>query len=316
MKPHLKKAAMLLGLSAISMSSFAVSTQCTSKEFTLQLLGSGGPISDDMRASSGELIWWKGKPRVLIDAGGGTFLRFGQSGAHLEDVDFIGISHFHTDHSADLPAILKNSVFFSQEKDIDIAGPQGSDDFPSLTQFMHRMFAPGTGAFSYLAGMFDGSDGVNIKVHLTDVDYHLTTPTQVFDKDGLKISAIGIPHGNVPNLAYRVDTDEGSIVISADQNGSNPAFINFAKGADILLLPAAITEDADAASKFLHGTPSAMAKLAKASAPKMVVLNHFMGKSLVEKDQTLAIFKQYYNGPVYAGRDLSCFPVTAPTKGE
>ncbi|WP_158773477.1 MBL fold metallo-hydrolase [Cobetia sp. L2A1] len=299
----------------ISAPTWASSTQCSSKDFSLQMLGSGGPISDDMRASSGELVWWKGKPRVLIDAGGGTFLRFGQSGAHLEDVDFIGISHFHTDHSADLAAILKNGVFFKNMKEITISGPQGNHYFPSLTQFMQRIFGADEGAYRYLAGIFSGNDGINLKVDMEDVDYKSTQPTIVYEKDGLKITAMGIPHGDVPNLAYRIETSAGTIVISADQNGTNPYFIDFAKGADTLVLPAAITEGADSHSKFIHGSPTEMGKLAAAIQPKVVILNHFMGKSLREQDQVIKDFKKYYSGVVYASRDLSCFPITVK-KGE
>jgi hypothetical protein len=43
----------------------------------------------------------------LVDAGGGTFLRFGEAGGSVEDLDRIAISHLHTDHVADLPALLK-----------------------------------------------------------------------------------------------------------------------------------------------------------------------------------------------------------------
>ena len=53
----------------------------------LQVLGSGGPIADDGRASSGYLVWVDGTARVLIDAGGGTFLRFAEAGARFEDLD-------------------------------------------------------------------------------------------------------------------------------------------------------------------------------------------------------------------------------------
>jgi hypothetical protein len=53
---------------------------------TLQILGSGGPIADDARASSGYLVWADGKSRVLIDAGGGTFLRFGEAGASFAEL--------------------------------------------------------------------------------------------------------------------------------------------------------------------------------------------------------------------------------------
>ena len=72
-----------------------------SDELMLQVLGSGGPIADDGRASSGYLIWIGGRSRFLIDAGGGIFLRFGEAGARFADLNHIAISHFHTDHSTD-----------------------------------------------------------------------------------------------------------------------------------------------------------------------------------------------------------------------
>jgi ribonuclease BN (tRNA processing enzyme) len=317
MKINRKLFPLLLGMGITLFTSVALAsgTQCDNKQFTLQLLGSGGPISDDARASSGELIWWKGKPRILIDAGGGVYLRFGQSGAKLEDVAMIGVTHFHTDHSADLPALLKGSYFFNQSRETQIFGPTGSDAFPSLTHYMQALFKPQDGAYSYLTGLFDGSDGLKMKMRLTDVDYHLQQPTKVFEQDGLKVTALGIPHGDVPTLAYRIDSPEGSIVISADQNGSNNAFINFAQNADILVMPAAIDEDADPGSQYLHAKPSIVGKIAQATKPKMLVLNHFMGKSLFDKNKNIEIIKKYYSGPVFASRDLSCFPVLNQQQG-
>ena len=83
----------------------------TSEGVTLQVLGSGGPIADDGRASASYIVWVDGKSRLLIDAGGGSFLRFGEAGARFTDLDFVGLSHFHTDHSADFPALLKSCRF-------------------------------------------------------------------------------------------------------------------------------------------------------------------------------------------------------------
>ncbi|MFD2780334.1 MBL fold metallo-hydrolase [Novosphingobium pokkalii] len=139
-------------------------TNCKSG-ITLQLLGSGGPISDDARASSGAVVWIDGKARLLIDAGGGTFLRYGESGARLEDLDFIGISHFHTDHVADLPAILKGAYFLNGRHDVALAGPSSNANFPSMTAFFNRTFGQGRGAFEYLAGLSGGTDGLKLSVH-------------------------------------------------------------------------------------------------------------------------------------------------------
>ncbi|MGV3346501.1 MBL fold metallo-hydrolase [Enterobacteriaceae bacterium LUAb1] len=300
---------------SVSAQATETNTQCSNKQFTLQLLGSGGPISDDARASSGELIWWKGKPRILIDAGGGVYLRFGQAGAQLEDVDLIAISHLHTDHVADLAALLKGSLFFRQKRETQITGPAGSNAFPGMTDYMYDLFKPHGGAYSYMTGLYEGSDGMKMQVHLSDVDYHLAQPTKIFDKAGLKVTALGIPHGDVPALAFRIETDEGTIVVSADQNGSNKAFLNFANNADILVMPSAINEDADEVSRFMHATPSVIGKIAQATQPKILVLNHFMGASLINKNKNIEIIKKYYSGPVYASRDLSCFPVVTQQKG-
>ncbi|WP_369925943.1 MBL fold metallo-hydrolase [Xanthomonas sp. NCPPB 2632] len=310
---NLLRAAIAFGLCAASVGAFAAEPSCRSPSgMGIQLLGSGGPISDDARASSGEVVWIDGKSRLLIDAGGGTYLRFGQSGARLEDLRFIGISHFHTDHSADLPAILKGAYFMTMDNKIALVGPDGSDAFPSMTAFFKDMFGGKTGSFAYLEGLKDGSDGLRLTVSpVLDVDRHAEKAALVYQDAEVKVYAYGIPHGDVPTLAFRIEGKRGTIVVSADQNGSRQGFIDFAKGADILVMPAAIDEDADTASKFLHAPPSIVGKLAAAINPKLLVLNHFMGKSLKDKDGNVKIIQQYYHGPVAEGRDLSCFEVPA-----
>ena len=56
---------------AINVQAEPAPTVCARAEgITLQVLGSGGPIADDGRASSGYLVWFDGKSRFLVDAGG------------------------------------------------------------------------------------------------------------------------------------------------------------------------------------------------------------------------------------------------------
>lgn len=285
-------------------------THCSTSGIALQLLGSGGPISDDARASSGAIIWINGKARILIDAGGGTYLRYGQSGARLEDLDFIGISHFHTDHSADLPAILKGGYFLSSSHRVKLVGPTGDANFPSMSTFFKREFGKGQGAFAYLSGLSSASDGLKLAVETADVNVKAERPTVVWRGDGVTISAYGIPHGDVPTLAYRIETPKGVIVLSADQNGSRKGFVDFARSADILMMPAAINNDADAASRFLHATPDIVGRIAAQVNPHMLVLDHFMGRALRDKDHNVQIIRGFYHGPVLAGRDLSCVPLS------
>src|SRR5271155_3756885 len=79
---------------------------CGSTGLAVQVLGSGGPEMQDKRASTSYLIWEKGIAKVIVDAGGGSALRFGESGAQMSTVDAFLFSHFHVDHSGDFPALI------------------------------------------------------------------------------------------------------------------------------------------------------------------------------------------------------------------
>jgi hypothetical protein len=72
---------------------------CGPSGVALQVLGSGGPELQDKRASTSYLVWRNGVPRVLVDSGGGSALRFGESGATMSDLDVILLTHLHVDHS-------------------------------------------------------------------------------------------------------------------------------------------------------------------------------------------------------------------------
>jgi len=76
------------------------------------VLGSGGPIATtEGRASAGYLIFTDGKPRILMDVGGGTYQRLAESGTNVKDLDIILLSHLHTDHTGDLTPVMKTIYF-------------------------------------------------------------------------------------------------------------------------------------------------------------------------------------------------------------
>jgi ribonuclease BN (tRNA processing enzyme) len=58
------------------------------------------------RASTSYLLWIDAQAKILVDMGGGAFLRFGQAQAKFSDLSLIAISHLHPDHVSDLPALL------------------------------------------------------------------------------------------------------------------------------------------------------------------------------------------------------------------
>src|SRR6201996_5167019 len=109
---------------------------CGGEGVAVQVLGSGGPELQDKRASSSYLVWQDGQARVLVDAGGGSALRFGESGAKMSQLDVILFTHFHIDHSADFPSLIFSSWFEDRNRPLPIYGPTGNNEFPSTIDFV------------------------------------------------------------------------------------------------------------------------------------------------------------------------------------
>ena len=282
----------------------ALATTCADGEgVTLQVLGSGGPIADDGRASTGYLLWIDGKARVLIDAGGGTFLRFGEAGAKFEDLDFVGLSHLHTDHSADFPALIKSGNFSPRTRALPIAGPSGDGPFPGLKHFLKAMFGRDQGAYAYLASFLDGTGN---KPMLAPREVPVGETTPVFTSEDLSVDAMRVPHGIVPAVAFRVTTGDTTWVFSSDQNGSDPAFTEFAKGATVLVMHFVIPEGAEGVVRKLHAPPSVIGDIAAQAAPGKLVLSHFMARGLKHLDAGVALVRERYEGDVVLAEDLAC----------
>jgi ribonuclease BN (tRNA processing enzyme) len=113
---------MMCGVLVLVIPSGASAQSCAAGPAILQILGSAGPAFNKDRASSSYLLWIDGKARMLVDMGGGAYLRFAQSGAKLSDLVLIGISHLHPDHVSDLPALLWLS-HLQRKEPLPIAGP-------------------------------------------------------------------------------------------------------------------------------------------------------------------------------------------------
>lgn len=278
---------------------------CTS-QLAVQVLGSGGPIADDARASSAYLVWVDGKARLLVDFGGGAFLRFGESGADFADLDAIALTHLHTDHAADLPALLKGGYFSSRERPLPIIGPTGKRGWPSIEEFLGDLFDQDRGAFRYLAGFLDGTDDL-FKVTPITIDADGRSPEVALQLDDLRVSAVGVTHGVVPALGLLVETHGKRIAFSGDQNDDNPAFGALIDNADLLIMTHAIPQDAGRAARSLHATPRHIGELAAASHVKHLVLSHLMARSLRVLDDSQAIIRESYNGPLDVADDLSCY---------
>jgi len=309
--PAMLKLLCLSLLALLLASSADAGASCsTADPLAVQVLGSGGPIADDGRSSAAYLVWIDGASRILIDAGGGAFLRFGEAGARFDQLDFIGLSHFHTDHSADLPALLKSGFFSKRSRPLPIAGPSGAGPFPGLQGFLAAMLDDERGAYAYLSGYLDGSGGL-AELEQIEVPVASNGPIALMaaSNERFGVEALPVPHGPVPALGFRLRLGETTLVFASDQNGSNPAFVDFARDADLLVMHMPIPPDADEVAKKLHATPATIGAIAQAAGAKTLLLSHFMARSLANLDENVGIVRASYSGRVIVAEDLACVAV-------
>ncbi|MFK8017666.1 MAG: MBL fold metallo-hydrolase [Gammaproteobacteria bacterium] len=273
---------------------------------TLQVLGSGGPIADDARAATAYVIWIDGRSRLLVDAGSGTFLRMGQAGAAFDDLDFVALSHLHTDHSADLPALLKSGVFSKRSRALGISGPSAGGPFPGLNHFLDRLIGK-DGAYAYLSSYLHGtSDSVRLEPVELDVGSKDVMAVYADAASGIRIDALSVPHGIVPAMAYRISIGDQVLVFASDQNGNNEAFADFARDADLLTMHMVVPEGVTGAGRALHAPPALIGKIAADAGVSKLVLSHFMARSLKDLPGNVAAVKKSYGGPVVEASDLAC----------
>jgi len=281
----------LLFFALLLTSAFSYSA-CRETGVQLQVLGSGGPGHASGRASSAYVIWLNGQSRVLLDAGSGTKNLFHQSGATIDAIDLIALSHLHPDHASELPAIL-----WPSGGNFTLAGPIGGGVFPSITGFADKMFGSG-GAFQIL------SERINYNV--IQIDTVNPAPIAVWENGSIAVTAAAVPHGDVPTLGYRVDVAGISIGFTSDQNGSDPAFIDFIRAVDFLVIHLAGNEDSTGAIAFLHAKPSVWGQMATAAEADHVVVSHISTSDDNILQQNLAILRANYDGPVTVAEDLMC----------
>ncbi len=274
----------------------------------VEILGSGGPEIDG-RASSSYIVWIDNKARLLIDTGSGSLLGFEKSGAKIEDLEAILLTHLHIDHVVDLPSYIKAGYFSSRTRVLNIVGPQANASFPSLDEFLSLQFGP-HGAYRYMQDVLTPeSDSFEIKSYSLqptspkDMEFNGLHPKSTSSYLTAHVKIISVNHGIVPALAYRIDIGDKSIVFSGDTSNQKNTLSKILQDADIFIAHHAIPQGARGYATSLHMKPSQIALLIKNSGVKKVVLSHRMRRTLGEEEESLKIIKENFKGEVLFAED-------------
>lgn len=293
----------------LTVASTKADRRCPSEGAALQVLGSGGPIAEGSRAGTSYLLWIEGTPRLLIDAGAGSFLRFAEAGGRLATLDAILLTHLHADHAGDLAGILNSGGFETRTAPLPVIGPDSAERFPGTSGFLARLLGKEAGAFAYNGGFLDGSENKPMLIP-RDIPTQQgeAPPVHLELSEAIAIFAIPVNHGAAPALGYALFVGDKSAFITGDQNAFSPRFEAAIAGKkpDILIAHHVIN-GGEGQPRGLHRTPAQIGEIAALAEPGRLVLSHNMERSLADLDAGLAAIAERYPGPVSVAADLDCY---------
>lgn len=283
---------------------FANDNLCINSKITIQVLGSGGPELTPGRASSSYLVWHNNKAVILIDAGGGSALRFGESKAQWIDLKAVLFTHFHADHSSDFPAMIKASWFGDRIENLPIFGPYANNYMPSTLEFLDALFGSKKGAFKYMSDMYnDQGSGYKLIPHTID---NIDSTQEIYNQYGLIIFAHQVKHGPIPAFAYVIEICGKTMVFSGDTNGEGFKNLQI-ENTNIFIAHNAIPQNAGTIAQSLHMTPEKIGQIAKHLNVRQLILSHRMNRSLGREHETEIQIKKAYSGQIIYANDLDVF---------
>lgn len=271
------------------------------------VLGSGGPRAFG-RAGSSYVVLLDGTPRILVDAGPGTFVRIGELRLDLSAVDTVLLTHLHIDHSSDLPAFF-NARGLTSDSAITykIFGPGASGQFPKTSEFANLLIGD-HGAFAYQKS-FGADETFDVRDLAIQLD---SAQTRIVDDHGLLIEEVATHHDDCPSIAYRITYKNHVLVFSGDMDASAlPNLVKLAKNADLLIFHCAVLDPPASPSQLyaLHTPPNRIGQAARDSGAKSLLLSHLAPDVLIQKTAVRASIRRSYQGPMAFATDRLKIPV-------
>lgn len=260
----------------------------------LVVLGSGGPEAVAGRASSGHLVLADGRPRVMVDAGGGVLARLADSGLDASDIDALLLTHLHPDHAGELAPLLWALYLCGRDRPLRIVGPAGRDGQPGTAALVGSVLGPG----SVWGDQLRRFEPYGVEVEEVDSDLDAGVRA-VMQPPGLEVLAAPVRHGPVPALAYRV----GPVAFSGDVDRADPNVVALATGCGLLVHDFAVPGDG-AEHRAFHATPSEVGTVARDAGCDRLVLAHLMRAVEDDLDRSVARVQDAFRGEVVVAEDL------------
>jgi len=246
------------------------------------VLGSGTAIPVASRFPAGYLVEVDGAT-VMVDCGPGTLRRLATVGLPLERLDGVLLTHYHTDHCADVAALL----FALRAPQYAGRPPLRLFGAPGLKRWLGKL----TEAWPWL-------EPRGFELQTTEV------LPGTFALGAARIDAIPIRH-TAQSLGYRFTTDAGSAAFSGDADTCDE-LVDLARGTDLFVCDCAMP---DGEKIDGHLTPTLAAEHAERAGARRLLLTHFY--PACDGHDLAAAAAAHYGGEVLLACDLMRLPIGA-----
>ena len=204
----------------------------------LTLLGTGSPTPLTYRAGSSYLLQLDDEV-LLIDCGPGAGRRLLEAGTPPRDITTLFLTHLHYDHCVDYAYVLLNrwDQGVGRIPELQVYGPKGTQRMTDLLLGKEGVFGPDLAARTGHPGshfVYEKRGGVLPRERPNPRVREVEDGSAAGGK-GWTLRVAEVVHcPPLVTLAYRLDTDDCSIVFGAD-TASTPGLTQLADNVDVLL---------------------------------------------------------------------------------
>ena len=247
----------------------------------LIILGSGTSVPHPQRASPSIALFIDDQ-FLLMDIGPGTLRQLAIAGLTFQDIDYVCISHFHPDHTADLIHFLfatRYPPILRTRKSFTIIAPE------TFNQFLTLLKRP-------YGNWLELPDGLMKIEELNTGD----KDKKEFDT----FTIVSAPVNHTPHsLGFRIEDGSGKIIVYSGDTGYCEEIVDLARDADLLILESSFPDGQGIEG---HLTPSQAGDIATRSGVKRLLLTHFYPECLKSDIETQC--RKTYQGELILATDL------------
>ena len=265
------------------------------------LLGTGCPAPSHERFGPSTLVMSQ-NVKFIIDAGSGVTQRLSECAIPPSEIDFVLITHLHSDHIVDLYQLFISGWHTGRNFPFKIYGPAG------IKKYFEKILE----AYKDELGLRETWEA-RPNVEGLKVEIHEINSESLISIEGIEILPIEVNHLPVePAFGYKVIVNNSKSFVYSGDTSYSKNLEEASNNVDLLihelytgldLHPERMSEVTIENVKKYHSTAEQVGELARNANVKKLVLNHFVPPKFDEKD-ILEKIQKLYKGETILGTDL------------